>query len=503
MRDGLAPVGAMLLVAALAGAMAVAFFPLPADDAYIVARYANNIAAGRGMVYNEGEAVNALTSPFHLGVLVLLQPLASDFVTVYRALCAFAVAAVLAGCAWRAWGRSMTSAHFLALTLACPFLVFWTVGGLETPILLAVCTAIAFLCRADDRRSAAAIVALAGLAVLIRYDAVLFVAPVGGYALWRYRTERAVWLALAAGAVAIGAWMAFTLARFGDVLPTSFYVKAGRAPAQDELVRGALYVASFLCLTWAWTAPVIGRRATPANGALRMLWLGLALTFAYALFASTRHMMYGYRLLVPFLPALVVALLGSRIARGARAGLAFVALAGWQAALAAFMYFHSQNPSLALIAEGRSEASERFEFSHLGARHTAGFLATAEGQAEAIRKHWASTGATGAPRVVVSTGGALPYHLPEAYVLEQLVSFRHDCKPFLEPLADYAQVIYDTGTAEDVARERARQQREVVARFTLVADGLREKPLPLAIEIWYRRAEIPNPLPRRIGDPCL
>ena len=134
------------------------------------------------------------------------------------------------------------------------------------------------------------------------------------------------------------------------------------------------------------------------------------------------------------------------------------ALLVWQATLGAFVYFYSQNPSLSLVAEGTSDANERFEFSHVGARHTATFLATAQGQADAIRKHWASTGATRAPRVVVSTGGALPYLLPEAYVLEHLVSFRHHCKPALEPLADYAQVIYDADTAETVARERVRQQ---------------------------------------------
>src|SRR4029453_15113962 len=90
---------AILVVAALSLCMGVAFFPLPADDAYIVARYTANIASGRSMVFNEGEAVNALTSPFHLVVLFMLQPLASEFVTVYRVLCAVAVATVLVACA--------------------------------------------------------------------------------------------------------------------------------------------------------------------------------------------------------------------------------------------------------------------------------------------------------------------------------------------------------------------------------------------------------------------
>jgi hypothetical protein len=493
---------AILVVATLACCMAGAFFPLPADDAYIVARYATNIASGRGMVFNEGEAVNALTSPFHLVVLVMLQPLAGDFVTAYRALCAVAVATVLVVGAWRTWGRSPTTAFFLALTLACPFVVFWTVGGLETPILLCICTAMAFLLLGDERRNAAAIVALAAIAVLVRYDAVLFAAPIGVYALWRHRNRIAVRVIFAAGTLAVVVWMAFTLVRFGDLLPTSFYVKAGRAPALDELGRGVLYVLSFVCLTWIWTAALIGRRAASSNPAARMLWLGLGLTLAYALFASTKHMMYGYRLLVPYLPAAAVALLAARSAPGPRGGAAVAALLVWQAALAAFIYLYSQNPSLSLVTEGSSDADERFEFSHLGARHTAEFLATAQGQADAIRKHWASTGEARAPRIVVSTGGALPFLLPEAYVLEHLMSFRHDCKPLLEPLADYAQVIYVADTADTVAHERARQQRDVVARFTMEADGLRDRPMPLVIELWYRKSSLPNPLPSRVREQC-
>jgi len=491
----------MVLVATLACCMAAAFFPLPADDAYIVARYAANIASGRGMVYNDGEAVNALTSPFHLGVLVLLQPFASDFVTAYRALCAVVVAVVLVLFARRAWGRSLTTAYFLALTLACPFVVFWTVGGMETAILLCTCTAIAFLALHDERY-AAEIVALAALAVLVRYDAVLFIGPIGGYVAWRNRNEARVRVAFVTGAVVVIAWLGFTVMRFGDLLPTSFYVKAGRSPAIDELGRGVLYVASFVLLTWTWSAPLMGKRGNWANGALRMLWIGLGLTFAYALFASTKHMMYGYRLLVPFLPAVAVALLASRTHPGSRAGIVLAALLVWQGTLGAFVYFYSQNPSLSLVYEGTSDANERFEFSHVGARHTAAFLATAQWQADAIRKHWASTGTTRAPRVVVSTGGALPYLLPEAYVLEHLVSFRHHCKAALEPLADYAQVIYDADTVETVAQERGRQQREVVARFTVHADGLREKPMPLVIEIWHRAMPAPNPLPSRVREPC-
>jgi hypothetical protein len=491
---------ATLAAGVLAGGMAVAFFPLAADDAYIVARYASNVAAGRGMVFNDGENVNALTSPFHLAALVALKPFANDVVTVYRVLSAVLVAGVLTALAWRTWGRSAMTAWFLALTLACPFLVLWAVGGMETPILICACTAMAFLSLdADKARNAAGIVALGALAVLVRYDAVLFAAPLALYAAWRHRGDTRVRATAVAGAAVVAGWIAFTLVRFGDLLPTSFYVKAARAPAVEELGNGLVYVASFVCLTWIWIAAVMKRR--PGHTAQRMLWLGLALTFAYGIFASTKHMMYGYRLLVPYLPALAVALLAAR-SPPSRSGTLVAVLLGWQAALAAFVYHGSQNPSLALLVEGTSDVDERFEFSHLGARHTGTFLALARPQAEAIRAHWKSTGATRPPRVVVSTGGALPYHLPEAYVLEQLVSYRHRCKPPLEPLADYAQVIYAAPTAHEVARERSRTGREVVARFTLEADGLRQSPMPLAVEIWYRPNDMANPIPSTVHAPC-
>lgn len=491
------------MLVGLAAAMAVAYFPLFADDAYIVARYAEQLHAGRGPAYNPGEAVNALTSPFHFGTLVALRSFTADSVTIYRALSAALVAAVLVSIARLRWGRNWRGAFFLALTLACPFVAFWTVGGLETPLLLLVCTVIACMATTDDARSAAWIVGLAALAVLIRYDAVLFVAPLALRALWQHHRDFRVKLSLAAGAFVVLAWIAFTLAYYGDILPTSFYVKAGRAPMPSELTRGLLYVASFLTLTWLWVALLLPRvSASPPKPAL---WIGLGLTFAYALFASTKHMMYGYRLLVPFLPALVLALLDQgRVApaRGRQALLAGVLVA--QAGLAAFVYFMSQNPSLSLIDEGRAEANERFEFSHFGARYTRTFLDTAQGQSEAIRKHWSGTGLSSvrAPRLLVSTGGLLPYLMPEAYVFEQLVSYRHDCKAALEPLADYVQAIFPSDQSARFAEERMRLGRESIARFTFDADGLRNEPQTIVVEVWYRASDAPNSLPPKLRGAC-
>lgn len=47
--------GSMLLFSL----MAALFFGISADDAYIVSRYARNFNAGYGIVFNQGERINA------------------------------------------------------------------------------------------------------------------------------------------------------------------------------------------------------------------------------------------------------------------------------------------------------------------------------------------------------------------------------------------------------------------------------------------------------------
>lgn len=510
--------GLAALVVALV--MAIAYFPLRADDAYIVGRYAKNVLAGHGLVFNAGEPVNALTSPLHLALLLPLQAAFGDGVTAWRVLSAFGGAAAVVVVALRRWGLTMRTALYLALVLASPFVAFWFVGGLETPLLAALCATIATLALGAARdephavRRACLIVLLATLAVFTRYDAVLFVGPIALAAAARHPGSMPVRLTLLACAIAFGAWLAVTYAWYGNVLPTSFYVKAGRVPGVGELALGALYLASFGVLSWWWLAAAMPRvpvaqpvdRSPGAVGAplRRPVLVGLALTLAYALFASTRHMMYLYRLLVPFLPVLALLALDRVAIARTRSAVAWTAsVLTLQALLGVFIFLQSENPTLSLLVEGRSEAHERFEFSHVGARHTADFLAAVERQAPAIAAHWARHGTPGrAPRVMVSTGGLLPYLLPEAYTLEKLVSYRPHCEIALEPLADYVQVIYRGADVAAVAAERSRRDRELLAQEVLRIDGLLPRPDELYVELWYRRSTAANRLPPRIGDAC-
>ena len=66
---------AALLLAALTVLMFVVFFALPADDAYIVARYVRQLYDGNGLVFNPGERINTITSPLLTFVLAAIHPL--------------------------------------------------------------------------------------------------------------------------------------------------------------------------------------------------------------------------------------------------------------------------------------------------------------------------------------------------------------------------------------------------------------------------------------------
>jgi hypothetical protein len=131
---------AIACLAVLSMAMWVAFFPLLADDAYIPARYVRQLYAGHGLVFNAGERINALTSPLHTLVLAAIAPLTSDTVTAYRILALLLTAGSLVLIAAKAYPRFADRLLFLVLTLGSPLVAFWTVGGMETPLLLCLCS---------------------------------------------------------------------------------------------------------------------------------------------------------------------------------------------------------------------------------------------------------------------------------------------------------------------------------------------------------------------------
>ena len=128
-----------------------------------------------------------------------------------------------------------------------------------------------------------------------------------------YRSDARVIGATIVCALAVAAWVAFTYGYYGDVLPTSFYVKLPAPEGFGELARGVVYVLSFGFLTLAIPAAILrfGKREESSEDRrviVRMLALGMAAETLYAVFAGDKHMMYAYRLFVPYLPSLMLLL---------------------------------------------------------------------------------------------------------------------------------------------------------------------------------------------------
>jgi len=494
------------MLAGLAAAMFVAFFPLLADDAYIVARYVEQLHLGHGLVFNQSERINALTSPLQLLLMVGLRYLFVDIVTAYRILAAAAAICVIVLIARRSLRSDSDALAFLAFTLTSPFVVFWMVGGLETPLLLALNLAITYLAlKAAGGRRASLLIILCAIAILTRYDASLFVAPVAVISLLRNRAHKSAWIAAFIGCTLVLSWAAFCVSYYGDLLPTSFYVKAGAVPAIEELARGAVYLVSFsvLSLVWLLLSPRTFAPRPPADATRAALYLGLGLELLYCLWAGTKHMMYAYRLFVPYFPVIVLLLLRASPNRSSPVVAWIIAIvAGGNAALALTTYYYSENPNLSLLIWQQSLENEMFEFSTIGARHTHRFLAAVRSDGVAIENDWKRRGIDRPPRLLVSTGGALPYRLISAYTMEKLVSFRHTCKPDLLPMADYEQVIFTQPAERAVAAEREKQKAIIIAHHELTVDGVQKYPANLSIEIWYVGAKSPVILPAFTRGPC-
>ncbi|MEW6401029.1 MAG: hypothetical protein AB1649_04475, partial [Chloroflexota bacterium] len=169
-----------LSILILIGISAVFYSRFTAEDAYITYRYAENWINTGSLVYNEGEPINAMTSPLHAVFSAALffvtgnTVLSNKIISVILLLLAALVV----------WDRYKAHLHFQVLVvilLIPPCVLLWTFGGLETPILLFLATITVILALRPppfDLNLLCVIFLLSGLAFLTRYDSILFFIPV-------------------------------------------------------------------------------------------------------------------------------------------------------------------------------------------------------------------------------------------------------------------------------------------------------------------------------------
>lgn len=435
------------------------FFNFTAEDAYITYRYAENFVNTGSLVYNQGEPINAMTSPVHAILSAALFSVTGQTVLSNKIL-ALVLLLISALIVWyRFKNHPQWQALALVLMLMPPSVLLWTFGGLETPILLFLVTLSVFLANRTHRfslKSMCIIFLLAGLAFLTRYDSILFFLPLTLFVGFKGRSAKHVAIAIVGAAILPLLWIAISIFYYGDLLPTSFYVKTPTGTLGTLLSNGRyiafylVYVGIIPVLTLVFVQLRLKYRAfTFLYGHFkRMAWLyiGLLLEIIYGLTMATKHMMFSFRFFVPYLPAaaiLLVDLLQSASEtvevdpvwekpKGLFAGF-LLCLMLFQVYQGVYTYNRSVN-GISSIGEYRS----------LGVRDYVQFMQILRQEAFDIEKHWnqIDTGMNHRPRILTYAAGILPYTFRDSYIYEQLVSYRHCYQRHDQGLyADYLHIL--------------------------------------------------------------
>ena len=228
------------------------------EDAFITYRYAQNLAAGNGFVFNPGERVLGTSTPLYALLLAIPGALGLDVATAGAALFAASLGAV----ALLGGGLLLRAGHPLLAVLYATLAV-WASGdllfffGMETPFYVALLLG-AFRCALSGREVAAGL--LVGLAFLTRHDGVLFAAAL--FLLLWLRERRLPWRGALLSAAVVAPWLVFATLYFGSPIPNTLTAKAGEIGLLQYMREAAIrqmwsfYSPVFLFVP-AWRVPPV------------------------------------------------------------------------------------------------------------------------------------------------------------------------------------------------------------------------------------------------------
>jgi arabinofuranosyltransferase len=238
---GPARYGLILLAVALAALGILVSLHLPAfeadsaihaeglDDAYISYRYAANLLAGQGLVFNPGERIEGFSNLLWVlaaaGLLTFCPPQ-----SLHLAICLLSTLLAIGSLLVFHGEMRRRSGDFVALVAAglwafYPFLWISIGSGLETvAVVLLQLLVWRSLSRGGERPEWKALFAFFSLIVLLRADGFVLVLLAAGHFLANSQPRRAL-RALLLGAPATAALFAFRLFYYRDLWPSTYYVK--------------------------------------------------------------------------------------------------------------------------------------------------------------------------------------------------------------------------------------------------------------------------------------
>ncbi len=288
------------------------------EDSFISLRYAENLAAGHGLVYNVGERVFGASTPLYVLLLAALVKLGLPALMVVKGL------AIAADCATAyLWCRrlcettgTLAAPLFFAVVFALyPAMVQVGVSGMETSFALLLLT---LALQSDFSRKPELGGVWLGLLMLVRPDGALAAAVLLGLQ-WRRSSQIPLKAASVAGLIVLP-WLAWAAWFYGTPLPNSIPAKAAAynlhrptiipnlldtlalfAPIRGLWMRVLTSLVLFPCL-------LFGIRAAWRRPETRAVVLLFVVWWLYLVLPKT--LLFTWYLPLFLLPGMVVAALG-------------------------------------------------------------------------------------------------------------------------------------------------------------------------------------------------
>lgn len=238
----------------------------PIDDAYISFRYARNLAAGQGLVFNLGERVEGYSNFLWTvilagtGRLSLDIPWVGKWLGVIFASISICLTWLLARLVAQERGWPIKLAWAAPAILVCyPGWSYWAFSGMEGPLL--VCLVIGFLFVGCKPSSSFGTIVLAGvlgiLAAMTRWEIVLLWPVVVATQLFDKSkpTSRKLIHSIILSAILLagfGIYFIFRFLYYGEIMPNTYYAKVGGS-LLSRIFRGTAYTGELVA---NWLLPV-------------------------------------------------------------------------------------------------------------------------------------------------------------------------------------------------------------------------------------------------------
>jgi MFS family permease len=220
----------ILLTTLLVRGLLVYYSRYTADDSLITFRYAENIATGKGFVYNEGEKVLGTSTPLYTLLLALLVKLGLPIGWMARIInigadCLTGITIFLLFKKFKT-GVATFAALFYVLF---PRVAVWSVSGMETSLyMLFVALSLYFYHKQDFDLTSLFL----GLTILTRMDGIILGLAILLDFVWRYK-KIPVKIVLGSLAVVLP-WLIFSIMYFGSPIPNS-------VPGKKALYEGTMW----------------------------------------------------------------------------------------------------------------------------------------------------------------------------------------------------------------------------------------------------------------------